>query len=118
MKRKRVIGTSIPRAESIEKVTGTALCAVDVTFPDMLWGKVLRSSIPHGQIKRIGIDKALRLPRVRAIVTGVDAANVRIGRQIYDMPVLADGVVRFAAEKVAAIAADSEEIAEQNNNVA
>jgi CO/xanthine dehydrogenase Mo-binding subunit len=113
MKRKQVIGTSIPRAESVEKVTGRALYAVDVTFPGMLWGKVLRSPIAHGRIKRIDIDKALSFPGVRAIVTGLDVANFKIGRQIYDMPVLADGVVRFTGEKVAAIAADSEEIAEQ-----
>jgi CO/xanthine dehydrogenase Mo-binding subunit len=113
MKRKQVIGTSIPRAESVEKVTGRALYAVDVTFPGMLWGKVLRSPIDHGRIKRIDIDKALSFPGVRAIVTGLDVPNVKIGRQIYDMPVLAGDVVRFTGEKVAAIAADSEEIAEQ-----
>ena len=113
MKRKQLVGTSMPRAESVEKVTGSALYAVDVSFPGMLWGKVLRSPIPHGRIKRINIDKALRLPGVRAIVTGLDVATIKIGRQIYDMPVLADGVVRFTGEKVAAIAAESEEIAEQ-----
>jgi len=113
VKRKQWVGLSMPRAESVEKVTGRALYAVDVSFPGMLWGKVLRSPIPHGRIKRINIDKALRLPGVRAIVTGLDVATIKIGRQIYDMPVLADGVVRFTGEKVAAIAADLEEIAEQ-----
>ena len=113
MKKSNVIGTSVPRVESVEKVTGRAVFAVDISFPDMLWGKVLRSSIAHGRIKRIDVDGALALPGVKAIVTGLDVAGVKIGRQIYDMPVLADGVVRFAGEKVAAVAADSEEIAEQ-----
>src|SRR4029453_8619929 len=36
-----------------------------------------------------------------------------IGRKIYDMPVLADGVVRFIGEKVAAVAAENEAIAEE-----
>lgn len=112
MKRKQFIGQSIPRAESVKKVTGAALYAVDVSFPDMLWGGVLRSSIPYGRIKRIDIHKALSLPGVKAVVTGLDVANVKIGRQIYDMPVLADRVVRFAGEKVAAVAADSEEVVE------
>src|SRR5262249_6479858 len=112
VKRKQWVGLSMPRAESVEKVTGRALYAVDVSFPGMLWGKVLRSPIPHGRIKRINIDKALRLPGVRATVTGLDVATIKIGRQIYDMPVLADGVVRFTGEKVAAIAADLEGIAE------
>ena len=113
MKRKQFIGESIPRAESVKKVTGAALYAVDVSFSDMLWGGVLRSPIPYGRIKRIDIHKALGLPGVKAVVTGLDVANVKIGRQIYDMPVLADGVVRFAGEKVAAVAADSEEILER-----
>jgi CO/xanthine dehydrogenase Mo-binding subunit len=69
--------------------------------------------IAYGRIERIDVTKALALPGVKAVVTGLDVAGVKIGRQIYDMPVLADGVVRFADEKVAAVAADSEEIAER-----
>ncbi|HEX6801949.1 MAG TPA: xanthine dehydrogenase family protein molybdopterin-binding subunit, partial [Candidatus Binatia bacterium] len=52
-------------------------------------------------------------PGVKAVVTGRDVEGVKIGRQIYDMPVLADGVARFVGEKVAAVAADSAEHAEQ-----
>src|SRR5256885_7582875 len=113
MKRRKILGRSVPRAESVEKVTGRAVYAVDVVFPDMLWGRVLRSPIAYGRIKRIDVDGALALPGVKAVVTGLDVKGVKIGRQIYDMPVLADGVVRFAGEKIAAVAADSEEIAEQ-----
>ena len=47
------------------------------------------------------------------MLTGQDVTGIRIGRQIYDMPLLADGVVRFTGEKVAAVAADTEEAAEQ-----
>src|SRR5262245_48611526 len=111
MKREKIIGRAVPRAESLEKVTGRALYAVDMTLPDMLWGKVLRSPIASGRIKRIDISKALEIPGVKTVVTGQDVTGVRIGRQIYDMPVLADGVVRFIGEKVAAVAADTEEIA-------
>ena len=113
MKRAKVIGSSIPRAESVEKVTGRAVYAVDVSFPEMLWGKVLRSPVAYGRIKRIDVSKALASPGVKAVVTGRDVEGVKIGRQIYDMPVLADGVARFVGEKVAAVAADSAEHAEQ-----
>lgn len=113
MKREKVIGSSIPRAESVEKVTGRAVYAVDVSFPDMLWGKVLRSRVAYGHIRRIDVSKAVASPGVKAVVTGRDVEGVKIGRQIYDMPVLADGVTRFIGEKVAAVAADSEENAEQ-----
>ena len=55
---------------------------------------------------------AIKLRGVNVVVTGQDVSGVKIGRQIYDMPILADGVVRFAGEKVATVAAESEEIAE------
>lgn len=113
MKRARVIGSSVPRVESVDKVTGGATYAGDITLPHMLWGKVLRSPIAYGRIKRIDIRQALSLPGVKAVVTGQDVSGVRIGRQIYDMPVLADGVARFIGEKVAAVAAQSPEIALQ-----
>jgi carbon-monoxide dehydrogenase large subunit len=86
--------------------------AVDVLLPDMLWGKVLRSPITYGRIKRIEPGGAMGVPGVKVVVTGQDVSGIKIGRQIYDMPVLADGLVRFAGEKVAAVAAESEEIAE------
>jgi CO/xanthine dehydrogenase Mo-binding subunit len=113
MKRAKVIGSSVPRVESVEKVTGRAAYAGDVSLPGMLWGKVLRSPIACGRIKRIDVSRPAALPGVKAVVTGSDVAGVKIGRQIYDMPILADGVVRFAGEKVAAVAADTEEIVEQ-----
>ena len=79
----------------------------------MLFGKVLRSPIAYGRIQRIDVSRALSMDGVKAVATGSDVAGVRIGRQIYDMPVLADGIVRFIGEKVAAVAADSAIIAEQ-----
>jgi CO/xanthine dehydrogenase Mo-binding subunit len=110
--RNKIIGTPTTRSDGPEKVSGQAIYATDVILPDMLWGKVLRSPIPCGRIKRIDISKAAALPGVRAVATGDDARGLLIGRKIYDMPILADGIVRFVGEKVAAVAADSEAIAE------
>jgi hypothetical protein len=39
MKREKVIGSSVPRRESVEKVTGKAVYAVDISLPNMLFGK-------------------------------------------------------------------------------
>jgi carbon-monoxide dehydrogenase large subunit len=108
-----LIGTPISRSEGAEKVSGRAIYATDVVLPGMLWGKVLRSPIPYGRIKKIDASRARALPGVHAVVTGEDTAGRRIGRKIYDMPILAEGVVRFIGEKVAAVAAESEAIAEQ-----
>lgn len=113
MMAKKVVGVPTPRVEGEAKVTGTAIYAVDVTLPGMLWGKCLRSPISYGRIKRIDASKALQLPGVRTVVTGADVTGLKIGRRVYDIPILADGVVRFIGEKVAAVAAESEEIAEQ-----
>jgi carbon-monoxide dehydrogenase large subunit len=79
----------------------------------MLWGKVLRSPIPYGRIKKLDFSKATALRGVHAIVTGKDVSGLLIGRKIYDMPILAEGVVRFVGEKVAAVAAQSEAVAEE-----
>ncbi len=110
---KQVVGNPTPRVEGELKVSGAAKYAVDVTLPGMLWGKLLRSPIASGKIKRIDASKALALRGVHAVVTGQDCTGLKIGRRLYDMPILADGEVRFIGEKVAAVAADSELIAEE-----
>lgn len=108
----RSVGIPSPRVEGEQKVAGGAVYAVDVVLPDMLWAKVARSPIAHGRIKKIDIAKALALPGVNAIVTGADLTGAKIGKKIVDMPILADGVVRYIGEKVAAVAAESEAVAE------
>jgi len=108
----RSVGIPSPRVEGEQKVGGGAVYAVDVALPDMLWAKILRSPIAHGRIKKIDAARALALPGVRAVVTGAELSGARIGKKIVDMPLLADGVVRYIGEKVAAVAADSEAIAE------
>ncbi len=110
---KRVLGIPSPRVEGEEKVGGKAIYAVDVTLPNMVWVKALRSPIAHGRIKRLDISKALASPGVCAVITGADFGGALIGKKIIDMPVLADGVVRYMGEKVAAVAAESEDAAER-----
>ncbi len=109
----QVVGKPTPRVEGELKVTGKALYSADFKFPDSLWGKCLRSPIPYGRIKGIDTSKALNVPGVKAVFTGQDVTGLRIGRCIYDTPIVADGVVRFIGEKVAAVAAESRLAAEQ-----
>ena len=108
----RSVGIPSPRVEGEQKVAGSALYAVDAALPGMLWAKVLRSPIAHGRIKKIDAAKAAALPGVKAVLTGADLAGAKIGKKIVDMPLLAENVVRFCGEKVAAVAAESEAIAE------
>ena len=114
---KQFVGNPTPRVEGETKVNGKAKYAVDIVLPGMLWGKLVRSPIASGKIKRIDTSKAQALPGVHAIVTGADCAGLKIGRRLYDMPILADGEVRFIGEKVAAVAADNEDIAEEAVNL-
>ena len=114
---KQVVGNPTPRVEGELKVSGEAKYAVDITRPGMLWGKLLRSPIASGRIKKIDSSKALALTGVHAVVTGEDCTGLKIGRRLYDMPILADGEVRFIGEKVAAVAADTELIAEEALNL-
>ena len=112
MNEPRSVGIPSPRVEGEQKVGGGAIYAVDVGLPDMLWAKVLRSPIAHGRIKKIDPSKAIALPGVKAVLTGADLGGAKIGKKIVDMPILAHGVVRYIGEKIAAVAAESETIAE------
>jgi CO/xanthine dehydrogenase Mo-binding subunit len=112
MKAKKIIGVPTQRSEGREKVSGEAIFTTDVILPTMLWAKTLRSPIAYGRVKKIDTGKAAAVPGVRAVITGDDVKGLLIGRKIYDMPILANGMVRFIGEKVAAVAADSEAIAE------
>ena len=113
MAEKRVLGIASPRVEGEEKVGGKAVYAVDVTLPNMLWVKALRSPIAHGKIKRLEVSNALASPGVVTVITGTEFGGALIGKKVIDMPVLANGVVRYMGEKVAAVAAENEDAAER-----
>ncbi|OGQ50769.1 MAG: hypothetical protein A3I10_06675 [Deltaproteobacteria bacterium RIFCSPLOWO2_02_FULL_57_26] len=112
-KAKSVIGASIPRAEGAEKVSGRALYTADVKLPGMLWGKVLRSPHPHARIVRIDASRAAEVEGVRAVVTGKDVPGLLSGQSIRDIPVLCWDKVRFVGDRVAAVAAETPDAAEE-----
>ena len=107
------IGRSITRGEGPDKVSGKSVYAADISLPGMLWGRILRSPYPYARIISIDTSAAEALPGVHAVVTGKDMPDARIGRRMVDMPVLAQNVVRFVGEKVAAVAAIDEETADE-----
>lgn len=109
-----VVGKSVPRIDALEKVTGKAKFAGDFKVAGMLHVKVLRSPYAHARIVSIDTSKAEKLPGVRAVVTGKDAPDVRIGMVLNDQYVLCrDSIVRSVGESVVAVAADTVEIAEE-----
>jgi 4-hydroxybenzoyl-CoA reductase subunit alpha len=111
-----VIGTRIPRIESSVKVTGEARYAADVKFPGMLYGKILRSPYAHAKIISIDTSKAVKLPGVKAVVTGKDTIGARYGlwrlrEETMDEQGLALDKVRYVGDEVAAVAAVDEDTA-------
>jgi len=109
----RTIGKSLPRIEGEGKVTGQTKYAADLPFEHLLWAKVLRASVPHARIVNIDISRAKALKGVRAVLTGADVKDIYVGTRVKDQPVLAYDKVRMSGDAVAAVAADSEEIAEE-----
>ncbi len=101
------------RFEAPEKAIGHATFAGDIKRPRMLFGKILRSQIPHARIKKIQTDRALSLPGVEAVITAEDFPDVKTGLAIQDEVVLARDKVRYIGEPVAAVAAIDPETAEK-----
>ena len=107
------VGANIARVDALEKVTGQAVYTGDIELPGMLHVKLLRSSYPHAKIHRIDSSKALKVPGVKAVLTGQDAPSRRWGTFLADRPLLAQEVVRFIGEPVAAVSATTIEAAEE-----
>jgi len=103
-----VVGKPIPRVEGDLKVTGRAEYAYDVRLSGQIYAKVLRSPHPHARITRIDTSKAEALPGVRAVLSHASTPDVSWFQDTH----LFEETVRFIGEEVAAVAADSEEIAE------
>src|SRR5206468_2500535 len=101
------------RVEGPLKVTGRARYTGDVRLPGMLWAKFLLSPHPHARIVGIDTSAAKAVQGVRAVLTGQDIGLRRFGRLLFDWPVLAFDRVLFVGERVAAVAAESRDAAEE-----
>ncbi|NIO19839.1 MAG: molybdopterin-dependent oxidoreductase, partial [Candidatus Aenigmarchaeota archaeon] len=118
MKKYAVINTPVHNIDGIAKVTGHAAYTFDITLPQMLYGKILRSVHPHAEIININTRKAKRLKGVKAIVTGKDTLGIKQGiwrrfKELCDEEILARSKVRYIGEPVAAVAAVDEDTAEE-----
>ncbi|HXP91837.1 MAG TPA: xanthine dehydrogenase family protein molybdopterin-binding subunit [Candidatus Binatia bacterium] len=100
------------RVEGNEKVSGRAQYAADCSMPGMLWSAFVTSPTPHAKIVSIDVSAARAMKGVHSILTGKDVAGKYFGRRLFDWPVLAHDRVRFIGDYVAAVAAETREIAE------
>jgi len=107
------IGKPERNVNGIEKVTGKAKFCSDIELARMLYGKVKRSPYPHARIISIDTSKAKELPGVKVVIVGNDeTCPYRFGAGVADEYVLARDKVLYVGDAVAAVAAETEEIAE------
>jgi CO/xanthine dehydrogenase Mo-binding subunit len=99
-----IIGESVPRKEGREKVTGKALYANDVTFPNSLHGATVRSPIARGKIRGIHFDPAIPWNEF-TVVTAKDIPGKNCITLLEDdQPCLAADVVNHPEEPIVLLA--------------
>jgi 4-hydroxybenzoyl-CoA reductase subunit alpha len=100
------IGAYVPMVDGPDKVSGRAKYTADLVTPGLLAGHIFRSPYSHAEILEVDVSDALRLPGVKAIVTGADCDKtfgvLPIARSEHP---LARDKVRYRGEPVAAVAA-------------
>jgi 4-hydroxybenzoyl-CoA reductase alpha subunit len=106
------IGKRVPKLDAIDKVTGRAIYGHDMKLPRMLYGKILRSERAHARILNIDTSRAKKLPGVKAVLTGDDIPDIRVGFA-KDNPILKTGKVRSFRDEIAAVAAVDEDTAQE-----
>jgi CO/xanthine dehydrogenase Mo-binding subunit len=105
-----VVGTDVPRIDAVDKLTGAAQYASDLVLPGMLYAKVKGSPHARARILHIDTSKAEQLVGVHAVLTGHDL-DYKLGLYVVDKDVLAKDEVRHYGEAVAAVAAETLDIA-------
>lgn len=114
---KNYIGANVPIAQAALKATGQMIYTADMKLPHMLHAKVLFSPRPHARIVNLDTTRAEALPGVHAVITYKNTPNRyynSCGEVLneYMTEQLFSPIVRYVGDKVAAVAADSEKIAE------
>lgn len=110
-----LVGTSVPMVGAAAKVTGAVNYAANIEFPGQLFVKALRSPYSHARLVRIDASRAAALQGVHAVVTRDELAGLHpyFGAGVEDQPVVVIDAARYAGDIVAAVAADSRDIAEE-----
>jgi xanthine dehydrogenase molybdenum-binding subunit len=107
-----LIGGSFPKLDAPDKATGRALYIHDVVRPRMLHGAIRRTDRVHARIVKIDTEKAKALPGVHAVITAADIENIPFGHGGDNTPLKGDRV-RCIRDEIAAVAADTMEIARE-----
>jgi len=107
-----LIGKRIPKMDAPDKASGRTRYIHDINLPGQLHGKILRTDRIHAIIKSIDTSAAKALPGVHVVLTGYDIPDQRPIGVAKDHFPLKVSRVRSERDEIAAVAAESEEIAE------
>jgi len=114
------VGVSEPKVDAVKLAQGKPAFAADIEMRGMLIGKLLHSPIAHGYIRRIDVSKARALPGVHAVLTYQDVPRVIHSTAGQSDPIPGpldffslDYKMHFVGDRVAAVAAETEEIAQR-----
>ncbi|MEL0169154.1 MAG: molybdopterin cofactor-binding domain-containing protein [Pseudomonadaceae bacterium] len=104
-----------PRPDATSKARGEQRYPTDeLDWPGLLHGRILRSAHAHARILGLNVKPAQALPGVRAVVTAADIPGANdYGIVFRDQPVFCTDHVRYLGDALAAVAADTPEIAAQ-----
>jgi CO/xanthine dehydrogenase Mo-binding subunit len=109
-----ILSTDDVRVEGREKVSGRTKYSADMQPPGLLWAAFTTSPYAHAKILSIETSAAKAVPGVKAVLTSADIGpGKRSGRMLYDLPVLAYDKVIYIGDRVAAVAAETREAAEE-----
>ncbi|MBN1875236.1 MAG: molybdopterin-dependent oxidoreductase [Anaerolineae bacterium] len=115
-----VVGKPLPKVDAPKLAQGKPAFVADFERPGMLYAKILHSPHAHARITAIDMQQAEALPGVRAVLCYKNVPRVvySTAGQSYPIPgpqdyVSFDNKVRYVGDRVAAVAADTPEIATQ-----
>ncbi len=115
-----MVGKPEVKVDAVKLAQGKAVFTDDFRLEGMLYGALLTSPHAHARIKRIDASRARALAGVHAVLTHQDIPRVKhaSGGQSHPQPlpydqVCLDDKVRHEGDRVAVVAAESPELAEE-----
>jgi putative selenate reductase molybdopterin-binding subunit len=119
-KTRQTVGKPVPKVDAVKLVQGKPAFTADLEMRAMLIAKVLHSPLAHARIKRIDVSRARALPGIAAVLTWQDLPRVIYSTAGQSDPIPGpldsfslDKKVRFVGDRVAFVAAETEEIANE-----
>src|SRR5215467_5185583 len=109
----QVVGTSVPRIDTLEKVLGSGTFAADLHLPGLLHGKLCLSEHAHARVLAVDTSEAERLPGVQAVLTAWNTPEYRFGSDFEDQLLFARHKVLHRGAVLAAVVATDLETAEE-----